>query len=268
MKALTKIIIVGAGQMGSAIALGLRRADQNTSIVAIDPDAIRRTLISNRGITATETLPNPITSEFLILATTPQDLSRLLKKSPQIRQYSGIIISVLAGISISELANRLNCSQLFRAMPNLPCIENEGVTILTAAPSTTQNNDRKVKNLLSKLGLLISIKDEGLMDGATALVGGGPAYFSFFASAIYEYAISVGFDKESSSSITTKIMSGTSTLIKLNQEHPMKLCEKVMTPGGTTQQAIEIFEKNKIKKIIIKGLKKACAHSAKLGRSL
>jgi len=152
-------------------------------------------------------------------------------------------------------------------MPNLACAENEGVTIVLAAASVTQSNSKKVKNLLSGLGLLLFIQNEKLMNSATALVGGGPAYFSFFAAALYEYAISSGFEKASALLITAQLMSGTSRLLKLAQDDPIKLCERVMTPGGTTQQAVNIFEKNQIKKTIIDGLKTACARSVTLGRS-
>ncbi|WLG37258.1 pyrroline-5-carboxylate reductase family protein [Pseudomonas rhodesiae] len=267
MEALKKIIVVGAGHMGSAIALGLRRANPESSILAIEPDAVRRASIINGGITAIEILPNPIASEVLFLATTPQDFSNFLEINPHIKKYKGIIISVMAGTCISELTDRLNCSQVFRAMPNLACAENEGVTIVLAAASVTQSNSKKVKNLLSGLGLLLFIQNEKLIHSATALVGGGPAYFSFFAAALYEYAISSGFEKASALLITAQLMSGTSRLLKLAQDDPIKLCERVMTPGGTTQQAVNIFEKNQIKKTIIDGLKTACARSVTLGRS-
>ncbi|WP_057725073.1 pyrroline-5-carboxylate reductase family protein [Pseudomonas orientalis] len=124
-----------------------------------------------------------------------------------------------------------------------------------------------VNELLSKLGNSLAVKDETLLDSATALVGGGPAYIAYFAEAFTEYAVAAGFDRSSAASITLQILRGSTATLEQCKEPAINLCEKVMTPGGTTARAIDNFNLKGVQNTIIEGLKKACARSIELGRS-
>lgn len=115
---------------------------------------------------------------------------------------------------------------------------------------------------------MLIVNDEPLIDSATALVGGGPAYVSYFAAALIEYAISAGFDKTTATTITNTIFRGTSILLAANSEPPMRLCERVTTPEGTTQRAIHFFNEKQLRNIIVTGLEYACSRSKELGRRL
>lgn len=260
------IVIVGTGYMGSAIVHGLKRSSPTISIVVVETDAARRAEMSKAGIPTSIYLPNPITSDALILAIPPQAFLKFSDNNHHIKNYAGAIVSVMAGISINELQARLRQSQIYRAIPNLPCAVNEGMTVLIPAPHSTQDNDITVTKLFSRLGSLLFVEDESLIDNATALVGGGPAYISYFAAALIEYAETSGFDKASATLMVTQLLTGTSSLLESSQDPPMRLCEKVMTPGGTTQQAIKIFDDNQLGATIITGLKKSCARSTELGK--
>lgn len=260
------IVIVGAGYMGSAIARGLKRSVANISITLVETDPGRTIEMTNEKFIASEHLPNPITSDALILAIPPQAFLAFSESNPHIEKYTGAIISVMAGISIAALTARFNQPQIYRAIPNLPCAINEGTTVLISAPNPTLKHKATVTDLFSKLGTLLFVDEERLIDNATALVGGGPAYISYFASALIDYAIAAGFDKASATAMTTQTLIGTSLLLKSTQVTPMELCENVMTAGGTTQRAINLFNKKQIRTNIIDGLKKSCARSIELGR--
>lgn len=266
MTSATNILIVGAGHMGSAIALGLKQSSPCMSITVIERDPDRRIKMICAGVNAIEFVPTPITSEIIILSIPPQAFLSFSEDNPDLKQYSGMIVSVMAGISIAELTTQLKTPQLSRAIPNLPCAINEGMTVLAFTPQTTQKNIELVSDLFTKLGDLLVVNDELIIDSATALVGGGPAYVSYFAAALIEYAISAGFDKVTATAITKKIFLGTSTLLEENSEPPMSLCEKVMTPEGTTQEAIKFFNLKQVRSIIVDGLKHSYTRSKELGR--
>ncbi|NMY96269.1 pyrroline-5-carboxylate reductase family protein [Pseudomonas proteolytica] len=104
-----------------------------------------------------------------------------------------------------------------------------------------------------------------MIDSATALVGGGPAYVAYFATALFNFAISNGFDEKSASFMTIQIIRGTTTLLAENKNSPMEICKLVMTPKGTTERAIQYFDQKQLSNLLIEGLNKACARSKTIG---
>ncbi|WP_017528979.1 pyrroline-5-carboxylate reductase [Pseudomonas fluorescens] len=265
MKAID-IIIIGAGHMGYAIAMGLTKSSSTLSIAAIDLEHTYEKELKAAGIQVMNTLPQHATSKTMILAIPPQSFATLLESNAQIKQHADIIISVMAGINLAELTDRLKTSQVCRSIPNLPCAVNQGMCVLMYAPHATQKNRRLVNELFSKLGSLLIVQEESLIDDATALVGGGPAYVSYFAQALIEYALLAGFDKADAGAMVVKLLRGSLALLDTFQESPTQLCEKVMTPNGTTEQAIRYFKSQQMQAIIIDGLKRSCARSRELGR--
>ncbi|MCF5725179.1 pyrroline-5-carboxylate reductase [Pseudomonas syringae] len=261
----TKVLIIGAGQMGGAIAAGLKRSNQDISITAIDPNPARREEMKMMGILALENLPTQIASSAIILAIPPQIFEALSKQSPQLLRYDGLIISVMAGIHTLDLSTQLNTNQICRAIPNIACALGESMTVLAHQSKLTVKNSALVDNIFSRLGRFLVIKDESLIDAATALVGGGPAYISYFTAALIEYAISAGFDEAQATSMVIQTLRGATSLIESSAAPPMTICEKVMTPDGTTVRAINFFNRLQLRTIIIDGLKHSRARSSELG---
>lgn len=268
MTELKNIAIVGAGHMGSAIAMGLRRSNPNISIAIIDSDPEKYRGTSRANISLLAGLPDAPIFQALILAIPPQAFNRFSQNNPQLESLSTLMISVMAGIKISELEKHLKTSQVCRAIPNLPCAINEGVTVLMPHPNITQKNKLLAIQILSQLGTLIMTQDERAIDDATALAGGGPAYISYFADALIAYAVSAGFDKATALSMVTQLIHGTSALLKTSIDTPETLCKKVMTPNGTTERAIDLLNNKQVKNIIIDALKSSSMRSMELGRSV
>lgn len=173
----------------------------------------------------------------------------------------------MAGVKISELTTRLNTSQVCRAIPNLPCAIGQGMTVLMCAPQTSLKNNILATELFSKLGVILVTQEERLIDNATALAGGGPAYISYFAEALMDYAIFAGFDEANALCMVTQILRGTSCFLEETRDSPKTLYKKVMTPEGTTQKAIDFFDRKRIQTTIIEGIKQASMRSTALGRS-
>lgn len=250
--------------MGGAIAAGLTRSSQDISVTIIDPNPARREEMEKIGIHSLDTPPQKIESEAIVLAIPPQSFELLSKQSPQFNHYKGLIVSVMAGIPTSALSTRLNSQQICRAIPNIACAIGEGITILTHKPELTLKNRTLAEHLFTKLGKIITT-EESLIDAATALVGGGPAYISYFTAALIEYGTFSGFDKAQASMMAIQTLRGATALIESSLEPPMKICERVMTPNGTTAIAINFFNNMQLRTIITEGLKHASARSSELG---
>lgn len=138
MTTATDVLIVGAGHMGSAIARGLKQSSPSMAIIVVEPNPDRRAEMISAGFIAEEGMPTSLASEIIILSIPPQAFPSFSEANPHIKQYPGMIMSVMAGISLSELKDRLKTPQLSRAISNLPCAVNEGMTVLTFTPQTTK----------------------------------------------------------------------------------------------------------------------------------
>lgn len=266
MTTVTDALIIGAGHMGYAIALGLKRSNPSISLTAIDPEHTHRKHLKNAGISVKDRVPKSIKSEIIVLAIPPQAFAKLVQENVQLEHYAGMTASVMAGINLSALSTRLKTSQVCRAIPNLPCAINQGMSVLMHDPRTTQKNRRLANDFFSQLGSLLVVKKEALIDNATALAGGGPAYVSYFAEALIEYATLAGFDKTSAHSMVTQILCGTTALLESLKQSPSKLSEKVMPPKGTTEKAINFLNDKQVRSIIVDALKHSSARSRELGR--
>lgn len=75
-----QILIIGAGHMGGALAVGLERSSQDISITVIDPTPIRREEMAKMGIHASDSLPKKIESAAVTLAIPTQTFESLSKQ--------------------------------------------------------------------------------------------------------------------------------------------------------------------------------------------
>lgn len=115
-----QIGIIGTGNMGGAIIRGISRAKFNSDIRIFDADKTKIIPFkSESGVIAAETIEEIIAvSDILILAVKPDII---LKVSSSLNSFSGIIISIAAGISIKSIADSAGeDKKIIRAMPNTP----------------------------------------------------------------------------------------------------------------------------------------------------
>ncbi|NMX90950.1 hypothetical protein HBO03_07350 [Pseudomonas sp. WS 5086] len=66
--------------------------------------------------------------------------------------------------------------------------------------------------------------------------------------------------------MTIQTIRGTTTLLAENKNSPLEICKLVMTPKGTTEQAIKYFDQKQLGSLIVEGLSKACARSKTIGQ--
>ena len=76
----------------------------------------------------------------------------------------------------------------------------------------------------------------------------------------------IGINK--STELVLSLLDGTMKFVKKNGSDFPKLIQKVTSPNGTTEKAIEIFEKNKLSKIFDKAIMKAEKRSKDISQRL
>ena len=107
-----------------------------------------------------------------------------------------------------------------------------------------------------------------MLDAVTAVSGSGPAYVFYFIEALEQAAIELGFGREDARLFASQTFLGGAQLVATTTDSPSALRARVTSKRGTTECAIEIFDKRAMKQIFIDGVKAACVRSRELGQEL
>ncbi|MCB1542772.1 MAG: NAD(P)-binding domain-containing protein, partial [Rhodoblastus sp.] len=190
------IILVGAGKMGFAMLqgwAGLGLAGANVAVLEPMPSPELAALCAQKDIRlnpAENSLGQP---EILVVAIKPQTLDAAATRLAALAGRATLIVSILAGKSIADLAARApNAGSIVRAMPNTPAAIGRGVTAAVASAGVTEAQRALAHKLLSSVGSVEWVADEGLIDAVTAVSGSGPAYVFLLVECLAQAGAAAG----------------------------------------------------------------------------
>lgn len=189
-------------------------------------------------------------NDVIILAVKPQDFNNLSPLLKQTLQSDCILLSIMAGVTISSLEKKLDHKSIIRAMPNMPAQVGMGVTGFAASNSTTLAQIRKIENLLNTTGKTVFFDDESQLDAVTALSGSGPAYFFYFVKSLVDAGEAMGLDKPTATMLVNQTMLGSFHIFNSSTKSLDELIASVSSKGGTTEAAFKILSKYKINTIL------------------
>jgi len=260
-----KISIIGAGNMGAAIAKGLLNKG-NIKPRIVDSNEKRLIDLRDQGLICSTFLESISADELVVLAIPPQAFSAFAANAKLLRGHQAPIVSIMAGIRMAEISKLLDVPHVVRSIPNTPSEVYAGMTVFCASPMMTGASVNKVISVFETFGKCVRVDDESLIDPATALCGGGPAFTAFFADAMQKFAIGSGFNGKDAAIIAQQVLRGTADLIEASEKPPMQICREVMTPHGTTERGIRHFEENRLREIVIGALNQSARRSREIGR--
>ncbi len=266
---MTKLGIIGAGAMGQAIAKGLAAAGLYASkeIALFDLRKEMLDALKAHEFSTSETLDqlvsNIVSDGILLIAVKPQNIDELMKEIHQLRK-DVIIVSICAGTKIAKFEQFFPENPIIRVMPNTPAQIAKGASVLAPNSKCSDEQVEGVRKIFSSLGLAI-VLDEDKLDAVTALSGSGPAYVFYLIEAMGDAGIKLGLDEASSRALARETVYGAACLVAESGKPAKELRAQVTSPNGTTQAAIESFEKSGFKDIVTKALKAACNRSEELG---
>ncbi|MCG8475952.1 MAG: pyrroline-5-carboxylate reductase [Cytophagales bacterium] len=253
----SKITIIGGGNLGSAIALGLleTKALSAGQITVTRRKADGLEDLMKLGMKATHDNTEAIrNAQVIILALKPYKIGSVLAEIKPSLKSDQLILSVASGVSLKELQEILGCEQpLFRIMPNTAIAIRESMTCISTE-NGTKEQQKLVLEIFEKLGEVLLI-DEDLMNAATVLGACGIAYALRFIRAASQGGIELGFSAEKAHLIASQIAKGASKLLIENNRHPEEEIDKVTTPKGCTIAGLNEMEYEGFSASLIKGIR-------------
>lgn len=251
-----KITIVGGGNMGGAIALGLVDA---TNADSNDITVITKTHIRDYGVGVKSVVSDYSSiphADVVILAVKPWLCLEFIKefKESLISNPKQILISVVAGIELAEYSKVLgNSYPIFRVMPNTAISQKQSMSFISSLNASSEQ-DLMVVDMFSQLGKAELI-DEKQFSAATAISGCGIAYAFRYIRAAMEGGVEMGLSAQQSLDAVLQTLKGAVELLEVNKSHPEQEIDKVTTPGGLTIKGLNEMEHAGFTSAVIKGLK-------------
>jgi pyrroline-5-carboxylate reductase len=258
----TRIAFIGGGAMGEAMVKCLLiekvAAPQDVTVSDISP--VRRELLSREyGVSTVADNKKAVTkADLIVLAVKPQNLLQVMEKMEGLAPEQ-LVLSIVAGATLSGLCRGLNHSSVIRAMPNMPAQIGEGMTIWTATTETDQRQKKLAQTVLGALGKEIYVDDEKYLNMATALSGSGPAYVFLFIEALVDAGVHIGLPRDMAQELVIQTVLGSTRTVEKTGKHPAELKNMVTSPGGTATEALLELEKGRFRSLLLEAV--AAAYS-------
>lgn len=243
---LPAVAFVGGGNMAYSLIGALRRGDALAATIAVaEPDDARRAQLAADFDAAVhaETAAAVSDADLIVLAVKPQVLRTACA---QLRAALGgrrpLIVSIAAGVRIDQIDAWLGGGfPIVRAMPNTPAMIGAGATGMIANAAVDERQRALAEALLGAAGRTAWIAQESLMDAVTALSGSGPAYFFLLVEALEDAAVAQGLPREVARALAAQTCLGAGRMLVEGGLSPAAQRERVTSPGGTTQAALDAF---------------------------
>lgn len=263
------VSFIGSGVMAESMIAGLlnKRLIDASRIIAADPRADRGDELTARyQIRSTvDNAEAARTADILVLSVKPQVFDAVTASVRDHTRSVKMVLSILAGVQIGDIADGLHNYSVVRAMPNTPAQIGQGITVWTATPDVPERQRDQARQLLSALGEEIFVTDEKYLDMATALSGSGPAYVFLFMEALIDAGVHLGFSRREAEQLVLQTLQGSVEYARASGKHPAELRNQVTSPGGTSAEAIYHMEKGGLRTVIARAVWAAYQRSVSLG---
>lgn len=263
-----RIAVLGAGNMGASLIGGILKAGLTTNerLLATTKSHEHAEQVARRfsiPVTAGGNLAAVQASDIIIIAVKPTAVSALLEEVRPALRKEQILVSLAASLPLPVLEKHAGEPMaMFRAMPNIPVMVEEGATGLAYNAVATASDKEVVEQIFRSVGIVCFVEEE-MMDAVTALSGSGPAYVYMVIEALTAGGVKMGLSREVSAKLAEQTVLGAAKMVRETGLHPAVLRDQVVTPGGVTISAIHELERHGLRAMLISAVETATIHARK-----
>lgn len=267
MGAQGQLAILGAGNIGRAIAVGLaatKRLEAGRIILTRRTTRLLEDLAADGFQTQSDNRDAVRRAEVVVVAVAPQQLDALLTEiAPELDGGRHLLVSVVSGASIEDILRRVAKNlTVVRAMPNTAIALGRSMTCL-ATNSATEEVRNRAAELFDAVGLTMFIEEEQ-MAPATALCACGIAFFLRAVRAAAQGGIEIGFHPEEALRMAAQTALGAASLVLQKDRHPEREIDSVTTPRGCTISGLNEMEHQGFSSAMIRGITNSAAKARTL----
>ncbi len=264
------IALIGAGQMGRALATGFCRDGEvpAADLVVFDPVEAAETAVAEAlpGVRFAATAAEAATlARLVILAVKPQQAADACAELRTTLTDQSIVLSIVAGLPIATIAAATGTNRIIRVMPNTPCLVGHGVSAVAASSGIERDDLERILRLFASVGSVHEVA-ESLLDAVTAVSGSGPGYVALLIEALADGGVRAGLPRALAQALAIETFGGTAALLAVTKEHPAVVRDRVSSPGGTTIAGLAVLEQAGVRGAIGAAVTAAATRAAELAR--
>lgn len=271
----TRVAFLGLGSMNGAILAGYLAA-------GADPSSITATVHTQEkagpaaekygvevvatGADAEANQRAVSGADIVVLGVKPQGILELCRQISPALDPTTVVVSVAAGVTQAAIEKNLPVGQpVVRTMPNTPLTVGSGVVGVAAGPTVSAEQLAAVNAVFAESGLVIEVPEEQLST-VVAAAGSAPAYVFLLAELIAAHAAQMGLDADDAEAMAAATVKGAGLMLTRGEESAETLRKNVMSPGGTTEKAVEAFFDGGLPDLVARAMDAAAARDREMGQ--
>lgn len=241
-----KVLVVGAGNIGGAMARGL--ALTGTEVVLYNRSAGRLAAFEGTpGINIlTTSLAEAVAAAPSVILVCVEGCAVapvLGELAAYVRKSHPVVGSCAAAVTLAGMADALGSAakgaRLLRVLPNIAATCGAGVNLI-ASQGIDEAELTRLEAMLAPTGVCVRV-DESLFGTAMSLSSCGLAYIFRYVRACTEAAVQLGIAPAVAVKLTAATLGGASAMLA-DGAHPEVLVDRVTTPGGLTIKGLNAME--------------------------
>lgn len=261
------ILLIGAGALGSSLLKGFRiagnAAPSEVMILDLQPGD------EAKAWAADGAQLNPVPEDWgaartIVLAVKPQGWHAVAAILSGNIADEAVIVSVMAGVTTLQLKQAFAGHPVARVMPTTGVATGKGVATLF---SDSDAGMAAARGLFGPIAKTVELADESHMNSATAVSGSGPAYVYAFVRALEKAGRATGLSSSHARDLARGTLISAARLLDQTGEEPDDLIQKVASPGGTTEAALQVLCKDGagLDELVLAAVEAAHRRSKELG---
>jgi pyrroline-5-carboxylate reductase len=202
-------------------------------------------------------------ADVIIVAVKPQSFPEAARAYKNFIGPDPLVISIMAGISLSDVEAALGVRRTVRVMPNLGLAVGYGASGYAPGSFATEDDMEVTCEIFSASGLAVRVAEDKINDVA-ALSGSGAAYIYYLLEALRDAATEDGFDPAPAAALARQTLLGAAKLLELEDAPPEELRRRITSKKGTTEAAIKKMAEMKFPEAVKAGYRANKARSEEL----
>jgi pyrroline-5-carboxylate reductase len=191
------------------------------------------------GEAFTDNVAHADRADLLILAHKPAQLRGV---ADAVAGHAKAVISVLGGVTLTQLREAYPGIPVARTMPNTPVELRRGVTCLADDTEVDVAFHAQVHELFARVGAVVRLP-ERLMEPATGLSGVFPAYVALIAEAQVDAGVRRGLTAAQATDLVAAALVGSAELLVARDGDTLRMRREVASPGGSTARGLAALER-------------------------
>ncbi|MCP3680985.1 MAG: pyrroline-5-carboxylate reductase [Gammaproteobacteria bacterium] len=242
----TKLLLIGCGNIGSALLNIWAQHEDLAEIVVVQPSlSAQQTFVHAKFITFVKTVGDIAAAfqpDIVILAFKPQHLDEALPHYRHLLNEQTAVVSLLAGVSIARLQPHCQQCGIVRIMPNIAMKIGQSVNLIYAAAKVSSEVHNEIEQLFALTGEVVWLEKENLIDFLTPISSSGLAYFFLLADLMTQTAIKFGIEPDLAKAMVQQTLLGSARLAEQSPEADFaQMVTKVACKKGATEAGLAMF---------------------------